>query len=71
MGWRDKGDQPHMLSGWVETRTPRAVLLHSDFMEEPIWIPLSQVTAQEEISGNINRWEFYVKGWLVQKNGYQ
>jgi hypothetical protein len=65
-----EGNTVHLLSGWVETRTARAVLLHSDFMEEPIWLPLSQVVEERELSGDINRWELVVRFWLIQKNGY-
>lgn len=73
MSWRNDGDKPHLLSGWVEVRTARAILFHSDFMEsgQPIWLPLSQILKEEELSGDINRWEVEVKSWLVQKNGYQ
>jgi hypothetical protein len=62
-----------MLSGWVEFETAKAVLFHSDFMEqeEGIWLPLSQVLDQEVTDADLNRREIVVKYWLIQKNGYQ
>lgn len=64
-------DETEMLSGWIETRTPRAILFHSDLMEEAVWIPTSQIVREEEIGGGANRYEIHVKSWLVQKNNYQ
>lgn len=77
MGYRgqryDDGNTGHLLSGWVEFETPKALLFHSDFMEaEPgIWLPRSQILEEEVTDADLNRREIVIKYWLVQKNGYQ
>lgn len=68
-------DTVETLTGWVETRTPRAILFHSDLDPDEEgpgwWLPLSQITRMDELGGGANRYEIDVKTWLVQKNGYQ
>lgn len=68
-------DAVETLTGWIETRTPRAILFHSDLdpdeNSEGWWLPLSQVTRMDELGGGANRYEIDVKSWLVLKNNYQ
>lgn len=75
-----KEDTVETLTGWIETRTPRAILFHSDFgPDDPDkegqtvgwWIPTSQITRVEELEGGSNRVEIDVKSWLCQKNGFE
>lgn len=69
----DDGNTGHMLSGWVEFETPKAVLFHSDFIdaERGIWLPRSQILEEEVIDVDLNRREITIKYWLIQKNKYQ
>ena len=73
--FRDDEDDFETLTGWVETRTPRAMLFHSDMDPDKEskgwWIPTSQIVREDELSGGTNRVEIDVKGWLVRKNNYQ
>lgn len=68
---RKVNDETEMLSGYIETETPRAILFKSDNMDAAVWIPTSQITKREELGGDMNRVEIHVKSWLVRKNGFE
>jgi hypothetical protein len=66
-----KDDDKVTLNGTVKFQTARAVLFHSDFMDEEVWLPKSQIIVQieEGREGQANvRAEVTVPGWLADKN---
>jgi len=63
------------LNGVVKHMTAKAILFHSDFMKDEVWLPKSQITVESEdgseeykIGGRV-----YVKvpEWLADKNGLE
>jgi hypothetical protein len=54
------------FEGYVTANTPKAILFHGHYWEEPVWLPLSQVTMVLDEDG----WDVVlsVVDWLSKKN---
>jgi len=60
------------VTGIIMAQTAKAIKFHSDFMDEEVWLPRSQivVTFEDETQiGNNARASVQVPVWLVEKNG--
>ena len=84
---RFDGNGYDFMLGVVIARTAKAILVHSDFMDTPVWLPNSQcmyrgedlghtfstASGLEMVPDDMGRLRVEVKlpQWLITKNGYQ
>lgn len=54
------------FEGYVEARSPKAMLFQSHYWEAPVWFPTSQIEVEHEESGGV---VVRVKDWLTRKRG--
>lgn len=64
------GDDFVLVNGVLVASTPKAILVHSDYMDYPVWMPRSQVQWDTEQGGR-NRVVVKVAKWLADKEGIQ
>lgn len=66
MGWRrDEGEV--VITGTIEHATAKALLIDTPSMVAPIWLPKSQIVAQQQIGET--EWEFIITEWIAKQNG--
>ena len=59
------------LEGYFEQRTAKAILFNGVNMDEPVWIPVSQMEILEAADPESGLTLIRVKEWIAKKNGWE
>ena len=67
-------DEKVTINGVITVQTAKAVKFHSDFMEEEVWLPKSQIIVNIDSSSESEagvRASIQIPLWLADKNGIE
>lgn len=50
--------------------TDKALLIHTPNFDEPVWVPISQVSEDSEVQGSGDKGTLIVSIWLAEQKGW-